>query len=130
MASASAAPTHHSLMSIDPSVARQIVFPDAQNAGQDAQQRGTVEQEENKAPKIAGKSTPHSGASIDGKTGKRRKNSLRRVKNSREILREKTVRTRDAEIGTSIASATKEGRNFTVGNVGTGGIIYLRLAAG
>lgn len=60
------------------------------------------------------------------KPAKTRNNSLRRVKNSKEVLRERTSRSREVVRGSDVLASLKEGRNFTVGNVGTGGIIYLR----
>ncbi|ERF75226.1 hypothetical protein EPUS_00018 [Endocarpon pusillum Z07020] len=62
---------------------------------------------------------------------KTRKNSLRRVKDSTEVLRQKSTSARhvaNTSDGTS-ATASKGGRHFTVGNVGTGGKLYLRPTA-
>ncbi len=59
---------------------------------------------------------------------KTRKNSLRRVKDSTEVLRQKSTTARhvaNISDGTS-ATASKGGHHFTVGNVGTGGKLYLR----
>ncbi len=59
---------------------------------------------------------------------KTRKNSLRRVKDSTDVLRQKSTTARhvaNTSDGTS-AAASRGGHNFTVGNVGTGGKLYLR----
>lgn len=55
-----------------------------------------------------------------------KKNSLRRIKNSTDVLRQRSTR---AQLGAEPyhqMSNSKEGCHFTVGNVGTGGKLYLR----
>jgi hypothetical protein len=57
-----------------------------------------------------------------------RKNSLRRVKNSNEVLRQRSTRVQQETKSSGLTSTSTEGRHFTVGNVGTGGKLYLRYA--
>lgn len=55
-----------------------------------------------------------------------RQNSLRHVKNSTEVLRQRSTR-RAAKDPTSDANGgIREGRQFTVANVGNNGKIYLK----
>ena len=55
-----------------------------------------------------------------------RANSLRNVKNSTEVLRQRSMKRRNKETEMERNLSTKEGRQFTVANVGTNGKIYLR----
>lgn len=55
-----------------------------------------------------------------------RANSLRHVKNSTEVLRQRSIRRGNKESEVERNPSTKEGRHFTVANVGTNGKIYLR----
>lgn len=61
-----------------------------------------------------------------GKGKKERQNSLRHVKNSTEVLRQRSAQTGGGTITPDGSSGGREGRKFTVGNVGNNGIIYLR----
>ena len=58
--------------------------------------------------------------------GKKRSNSLKRVKNSTEVLRQRSIKSSKKTKGPETASDNRAGRNFTVGNVGTGGLLYLK----
>lgn len=60
---------------------------------------------------------------------KERQNSLRHVKNSTEVLRQRSAQTGGGSITPDGASGGREGRQFTVGNVGNNGIIYLRYVS-
>ncbi len=76
-------------------------------------------------------SVPQHSASLKRKlsdrTGKKeRQNSLRHVKNSTEVLRQRSAQTGGGTITPDGSSGGREGRKFTVGNVGNNGIIYLR----
>lgn len=55
-----------------------------------------------------------------------RQNSLKHVKNSTDILRQRSLK-RDTKDTADANSTTREGRQFTVANVGNNGKIYLRL---
>ncbi|CAD6567754.1 MAG: Guanine nucleotide exchange factor lte1 [Alectoria sarmentosa] len=55
-----------------------------------------------------------------------RQNSLKRTKNSTDVLRQRSLK-RDGKAGAADSNhATREGRQFTVANVGNNGKIYLR----
>ena len=53
-----------------------------------------------------------------------RQNSLKRVKNSNEVLRQRSTRKTSKDLSDPLS--TREGRHFTVANVGNNGKIYLR----
>ncbi|MCJ1381656.1 Guanine nucleotide exchange factor lte1 [Xylographa soralifera] len=57
-----------------------------------------------------------------------RQNSLRRVKDSTDMLRERSLHRQRSKKDTAVegTSGGREGRQFTVGNVGNNGMIYLR----
>ena len=57
-----------------------------------------------------------------------RRNSLRHVKNSTEMLRQRSAKRAAKEGGSEATSGPREGRQFTVANVGNNGKIYLRYA--
>lgn len=64
-----------------------------------------------------------------GRTNSRgRQNSLRRVKNSTEVLRQRSATRGNQELASDGAAGGREGRQFTVANVGNNGRIYLRYA--
>ena len=57
-----------------------------------------------------------------------RKNSLRRAKNSTDALRQRSQQLQNSAGNATVdgSSGGREGRQFTVGNVGNNGLIYLR----
>lgn len=55
-----------------------------------------------------------------------RTNSLRHVKNSTEMLKQKSLRRKQDDSILDSSATLKGGRHFTVGNVGNNGRIYLR----
>jgi hypothetical protein len=66
---------------------------------------------------------------IPTKTGKARTNSLRRMKNSTELLRQRSLKLSKTDDIMSEGFGNpggREGRHFTVSNVGHNGKIYLR----
>ena len=80
---------------------------------------------------LAVASNPQRSASLKRKMSERigkkeRQNSLRHVKNSTEVLRERSRQTSNGNITPDGGSGGREGRQFTVGNVGNNGMIYLR----
>lgn len=128
-------PSSPSVLSIEPAVARQIIaraqddvagssqakIPESLDterlAGTEKRPRKRLSQDEKR-----GADAP---AASQERSGRTKNNSLRRVKNSKELLRERSVK-RIRVHDTDAHAISKEGRNFTVGNVGTGGLIYLR----
>ena len=63
--------------------------------------------------------------------GRSRQNSLRRVKNSTDMLRERSSQRKRSkrDVAPEATTGGREGRHFTVANVGNGGMIYLRSVA-
>ncbi len=55
-----------------------------------------------------------------------RHNSLKRVKNSTDILRQRSLKRNAKDVATEASTTTREGKHFTVANVGSNGKIYLR----
>ena len=55
-----------------------------------------------------------------------RKNSLRHAKNSNEVLRQRSIKKGATDGSLDANSGAREGRQFTVANVGNNGKIYLR----
>lgn len=55
-----------------------------------------------------------------------RQNSLRRIKNSKEVMRQRSSNRQNQDIAPDGTSGGREGRQFTVANVGNHGRIYLR----
>lgn len=55
-----------------------------------------------------------------------RQNSLKRTKNSTDILRQRSLKRDGKAVVADSNHATREGRQFTVANVGNNGKIYLR----
>lgn len=73
------------------------------------------------------KSANLSTKSSPGKSGRGRTASLRRGKHSNEVLRPKaSVHLHENTSESRVFTAAREGRHFTVGNVGHNGKIYLR----
>lgn len=55
-----------------------------------------------------------------------RQNSLRHVKNSQEVMRQRSTNRHNQDIAPDGNAGSREGRQFTVANVGNNGRIYLR----
>lgn len=119
-----------SLMSLDPGIAREInnnstlpTLPIEEHARDRRIGRGQT---------LRGTSTANQSDQLYRSTSARhntrqraRTNSLRHVKNSTEMLKQKSLRRQKVD-QTSETLTLKEGRHFTVGNVGNNGRIYLR----
>ena len=76
-----------------------------------------------------GRSETQRRRSSERAKGKLRQNSLRRVKNSTDVLRKQSLQ-KAATLGgiePDGISAGSKGRQFTVANVGNNGMIYLRF---
>lgn len=119
MATASPPP---SVVSIEPAVARHITVRTGVELADSSQARNPKSDSVEKH--IVTDKRPDGGRSRE-KIGRTRNNSLRHVKNSKELLRERSIKRNIGHSADALATS-KEGRNFTVGNVGTGGLIYLR----
>ncbi|KAL8696298.1 MAG: hypothetical protein Q9224_002867 [Gallowayella concinna] len=70
----------------------------------------------------------HNG-SLERTVSRGRRPSLRNVKDSTEVLRQKSAKRADQDFLSDNTSAAREGRQFTVANVGNNGKIYLRPLA-
>jgi len=132
MATASLSP---SIVSIEPAVVRQIILRTGDEKTDTSQARNPISASGTKEAVIEKRSRKRpsqderrggngAGASLES-LGQTRNNSLRHVKNSKELLRQRSLK-RNVIHGIDAHALSKEGRNFTVGNVGTGGLIYLR----
>lgn len=66
------------------------------------------------------------GKSSEHSRSRGRQSSLRHVKNSTEVLRQRSLKRGNKGVGTDANAVTREGRQFTVANVGNNGKIYLR----
>ena len=132
MATASSSP---SLVSVEPAVARQITIGAEHDLAHPSQatipeslgtERHVVtEKRPRKQPSQDDRRGVDGSSASQDKSGRTRNNSLRHVKNSKELLRERSFK-RNLKRDADPLASSKEGRNFTVGNVGTGGLIYLR----
>lgn len=78
-------------------------------------------------PKQEQQSDSNAGKRSSEKTAARgRQNSLRHVKNSKEVLRQRSANRGNDDVAPDGMSGGREGRQFTVANVGNNGRIYLR----
>lgn len=132
MAAASPPP---SIVSVEPAVVRRIVVGTgdqtidtarARNAKSANTKREVVtDKRARKRPSQDERHGADGAIASQESFGRPRNNSLRNVKNSNELLRERSIK-RSVVRDVDAQAISKEGRNFTVGNVGTGGLIYLR----
>ena len=96
----------------------------------DARERDDPKEGPSRTPKSMPKSVSAEKASPEKKMTRGRQNSLRRAKNSADMLRERSLqrqRSKKEKVPDN-GSASREGkaRQFTVANVGNNGMIYLR----
>jgi hypothetical protein len=124
--------SENSLISIDSAIARQISRSKSSHrqlsttAKQHSPARAAEEQTYESHHAIRNETSR--GKPLSKNLEKTRKNSLRRVKNSTEVLRQRSTRAQHGVKPSDGTSTSKEARNFTVGSVGTGGKLYLRYA--
>jgi hypothetical protein len=120
-----------SLISIDPAVARQIsrsnsCHPQPSAKARQPSRAEPTEQQLLYTSDHTFESEHPTGKPFPKSVERTRKSSLRRVKNSNEILRQRSNRAQHEPKTSDGTSAMQGGRHFTVGNVGTGGKLYLR----
>jgi len=115
-----------SLISVDPAVASHITNTEntentrrSSNAGSSRLPSSRTNSSDND------KNNPRNNEHARKEILRGRANSLRRVKNSTEVLRQRTAK-QEAEKSLDRMSNSREGRNFTVGSVGSGGFLYLK----
>lgn len=125
MASESTASSRVSLISLDPAVASHITATTVPSTSQ----YGSSPRKSTNTPDTEGTRRHMRNNSAPNTSDKKRSNSLRRVKNSTEILRQRSTKSARRQKQQEPPTDTRGGRNFTVGNVGTGGILYLRPSA-
>jgi len=117
--------SHVSLISLDPAMASHIT----RTMEESVQPVRSANPSNLAKPKAAhtDRSIRH-GRNASMPTGHDRKgsNGLRRVKNSTEILRQRSTKTAKKSKHMETMSDTREGRNFTITNVGVGGMLHLR----
>lgn len=124
MASKSQRDSQGSLVSIDPIVARHIT--NARAMAQPSHTRTESTPVRYHGAQMTGYTRGH-GRNNSAPIRQKRSNSLRRAKNSTEMLRQRPTR-KEKDASGEVADS-KRGRNFTVTNVGTGGMLYLRPSA-
>lgn len=125
MASDSTLSSRVSLISLDPAVASHITATTVPSTSQ----HGSSPRKSTKTPDTEITHRHVRNNSAPNTLDKKRSNSLRRVKNSTEILRQRSTKAARKQRQQDPSSDTRGGRNFTVGNVGTGGILYLTPSA-
>ena len=119
-----------SLISPDPNIARQISHSKSPNLRLSS---GVKPIDSNSSPEQQKHQPYHTARNerlevrlLPKSLEKARKNSLRHVKDSTEVLRQRSTRSQHEAKASNGASMSKDGFHFTVGNVGTGGKLYLR----
>ncbi|KAK4941254.1 Guanine nucleotide exchange factor lte1 [Elasticomyces elasticus] len=129
MLSESSVSSRISLISVDPAVASHITGTTASTTLPPTSHYGSSPRKPTRTPDIQRLRGHTRNISAPSTIGKKRSNSLKRVKNSTEVLRQRSIRSSKKTKGPETASDNRAGRNFTVGNVGTGGLLYLKPSA-
>ncbi|EHY54272.1 Guanine nucleotide exchange factor lte1 [Exophiala dermatitidis] len=122
MVSDSTVSSHVSLISLDPVLASHITGATTLPA---TSQHGSSPQKSTQTPDTARSRRHFRNNSAPVTAHKKRSNSLRRAKNSTEVLRQRSIKSGKKTKPLETIPDNKEGRTFTIGNVGTGGILYL-----
>jgi hypothetical protein len=135
MADKAASRQGDSLISLDAAIAREIIVADNVNTSHDPHPvPSTPDRSKRSKSRRPGAALQNLDTNVKKKSReqivRKRNNSLRNVKNSKELLRDRSLKKRDGPSSAENVLSSKEGKNFTVGNVGTGGLIYLRLVTG
>ena len=128
MGSESAPSSHASIISIDPAVASQITGTTQATSLAGHSRTGSSPGKRTKTPESRGHTR---NKSIPIAAEKNPTTSLRRAKNSTEVLRQRSNKStkKSKKLETIPDTNTREGRNFTIGNVGTNGVLYLKPSA-
>lgn len=121
--------TRVSLITLDPALASHITATPGTTTAPSISQYASSPRKSTKTPNTDLSRRHIRNNSAPTTALKKRSNSLRRVKNSTELLRQRS--TNDSKKNSKVENAidVRAGRNFTVGNVGTGGILYLTPSA-
>ncbi|KAI1628710.1 gdp/GTP exchange factor [Exophiala viscosa] len=129
MLSESSVSSRISLISVDPAVASHITGGSGSTTLPTTSHYGSSSRKAARTPDIQRLRGHARNVSAPSTIGKKRSNSLKRVKNSTEVLRQRSIRSSKRTKDPEAASDNRTGRNFTVGNVGTGGLLYLKPSA-
>ncbi len=129
MVAESSLSTRSSLISLDPALASHITGTTRATTVPSASHHGSSPRKATKTPTSELSRRHLRNNSAPSVSGKKRTGSLRRVKNSTEVLRQRSTRSSKKTKPLETIPDTRSGRNFTVGNVGTGGILYLKPSA-
>ena len=118
-----------SIISIDPAIASQITgATEATNIGAHSRADSSSAKRTKTSENVtSGRHTRNRSVPIA--VDKKTPNSLRRAKNSTEVLRQRSTKSTKKPKQLETIPDTREGRNFTIGNVGTGGVLYLKPSA-
>ena len=127
MVSDSATSSRASIISIDPAVASHITST-TQTSSPPAKHSRTGSSPAHSKSDGRGHARNRS-APIQSRTENNRSNSIRRAKNSTEVLRQKSAKSTKQPKQLETIPDSRGGRNFTIGNVGTGGVLYLKPSA-
>ncbi|RMD43151.1 hypothetical protein DV735_g1888, partial [Chaetothyriales sp. CBS 134920] len=123
---------HASLVSIDPAIASQITATSASTSScphSHSRNNSNPTKGVKKAPATLPPGRGHArnqSAPLHYSGSHKRSNSLRRAKNSTEVLRQHATRPGKRPPPLEHSQDSRSGRSFTVGSVGTGGLLYLR----
>jgi hypothetical protein len=120
-----------SMILLGPEYGESFVTQDTNEQGRVPSGRSPAGRDENLVH-LQSKGTQHDGAARNkssSRPARGRQNSLRHVKNSNDLLRQRSLRDKKAEVASDSNPGGREGRHFTVGNVGTNGLIYLRCVS-
>jgi hypothetical protein len=127
MESPSSRQSHASLISLSPEDGEPVVMQKTNDQDLGPSGPNPASRDENMAPQPS-RAVRHDGAitkNSSSRPARGRQNSLRHVKNSTDVLRQRSLKDRRME-ATDGNPGGREGRQFTVGNVGNNGLIYLR----
>ncbi|EXJ57610.1 hypothetical protein A1O7_07959 [Cladophialophora yegresii CBS 114405] len=127
VASESSLSSRVSLISLDPAIASQITGTTRTTTDPSASQYGSSPRKSTKTPDTEVSRKHIRNKSAPSVSDKRGQTSLRRVKDSTEVLRQRSTKSSSRKAKQSLEPVPDNvhGRNFTVGNVGTGGVLYL-----
>ena len=122
-----------SVITIDPIIAKEIVSiahespeSSASNGSKLKSREAGVRREQqngSRTPSPRVGTSPRTPIKARART---RSNSLRHVKNSNEMLRQRSKRVKPMDLVSETSPNARGGRQFTVGSVGNNGMIYLR----
>ena len=126
-ASESSLSSRLSLISLDPAVASHITVTNRTNTIPSTSQYGSSPRKRTKTPNTEVSRRHARNNSAPSASDRKGTVSLRRVKDSTEVLRQRSIKSssRKTKQSLEVVPDNVHGRNFTVGNVGTGGVLYL-----